>query len=401
MERNCAGLASDFGSAERACHEIEFSDTILRLKQGKLNTTNSGCLIGVVPGEGSAPEVITAACHVLEAAGQACACDLQMRWSGEMDRQSPAGNGADLSEELAEFCSGIFAEGGAVLAGAVGGRFVYEMRRRFDLHYKLNPLRSYPELAKACRLKLPAQPIDILVMRENLEGIYQGQAGENISADGRQVAYTFFQGEKSVRALLTVAARAARERRGTLAVVGKDSGLPMIHALWRECALEIGENFGVDVSLLNIDHAAYKLLQEPEWFDVIAAPNCFGDILSDLGGVLAGSRGLTFGGSFAANGAAVYQTNHGAAHDLARTDTANPVGQIFSAAMMLRESFGLTSEAQLIEDAVHAVWRAGWRTRDLPEPGCRIAGTREFAGLVVEQIDRMSVRACEALSATG
>ena len=273
------------------------------------------------------------------------------------------------------------------------------MRRRFDLHYKLNPLRSYPELARTGRLKQTAQPIDILVARENLGGIYQGVETERLSSDDRNVVHTFVQGEKSVRALLKVAARAAQERRGMLTVVGKESGLPMIHALWRRCAMEAGENFGVRTTVLDIDYAAYKLLQEPEWFDVIAAPNCFGDILSDLGGLLAGSRGLTFGGSFSAEGAAVYQTNHGAAHDLAGTDTANPVGQIFSAAMMLRETFQLPEQAQLIEDGVKAVWRAGWRTRDLQEPGCRIAGTRKFGELLAEEINRRAVRPCQELSA--
>ena len=357
----------------------------------------SRCVIGLVRGEGSGPELVEAAMQVLQAIGNVSACAFETRWSPDMN---PALKADHLSEELAEFCGEIFSGDGAILAGAVGGRFVYELRRRFDLHYKFNPLRSYPELAKACRLKSPADPIDILIVRENLEGIYQGETVEKISDEGRQVAHTFTQGEKSVRALLTVAAKAARERRGTLAVVGKDSGLPKVHALWRRCAVEIGKTSGVEVTLLDIDYAVYKLLQEPEWFDVVAAPNCFGDILSDLGGVLAGSRGVTFGGSYSAEGRAVYQTNHGAAHDLARTDTANPVGQIFAAAMMLREKFGLTSEAQMIEEAVRSVWRDGWRTRDLAEPGCRIAGTRQFAQLVVEQINPAAVRTCEAFSVT-
>jgi 3-isopropylmalate dehydrogenase len=133
-------------------------------------------------------------------------------------------------------------------------------------------------------------------------------------------------------------------------------------------------------------------VQQPETFDVIVAPNCFGDILSDLGGVLAGSRGLTFGASYSAEGAAVYQTNHGAAFDLAGTDTANPVGQIFSVAMMLRETFGLSMEAQLIEDSVRAVWQSGFRTTDLAERSCQIAGTQEFAELVVRQIESAAVR---------
>src|SRR5207244_11633630 len=159
-----------------------------------------------------------------------------------------------------------------------------------------------------------------------------------------------------VRAVLEVAVGAARERQNALAVISKNSGLPVIHSLWRGCALEVAGASGVNVSLLDIDYAAYKLLQEPERFDVIVAPNCFGDILSDLGGILAGSRGLTFGASYSGEGAAIYQTNHGAAYYLAGSDMANPAGQIFSVAMMLREAFGLRTEAQWIEYSVRAVW---------------------------------------------
>ena len=156
--------------------------------------------------------------------------------------------------------------------------------------------------------------------------------------------------------------------------------------------MEVSQASDVELQMLDVDYAAYKLLQEPDSFDVIAAPNCFGDILSDLGGILAGSRGVTFGASYSAAGAAVYQTNHGAAFDLAESDTANPAGQIFSVAMMLRETFGLRTEAQSIDNAVRTVWRAGWRTTDLAEPDCKIAGTQKFAELVAEEICRSTIQ---------
>ena len=358
-------------------------------------------VVGILKGEGSGPELIGAACTVLNAVAESCGLDFCIKSGGEIGCLSAECTGEYLSGDVAEFCRAVFADGGAVMAGATGGRFVYDMRRRFDLYYKLNPLRSYQELGDVCRIKLPAKPLDILVVRENLQDIYQGNSAEGDSEDGREIFHTFVHKEKQVRAVLEVATAAARRRRKLLAVIGKSSGLPAIHSLWRTCALELGEASGVEVSLLDIDYAAYKLLQEPETFDVIAAPNCFGDILSDLGGVLAGSRGLTFGASYAADGAAVYQTNHGAAHDRAGTDTANPVGQIFSLAMMLRETFGLRSAAHLIEDSVRAIWRARWRTADLAEPGCKIAGTRQFAELLARQIQSAGVREHEACSAVG
>jgi 3-isopropylmalate dehydrogenase len=133
------------------------------------------------------------------------------------------------------------------------------------------------------------------------------------------------------------------------------------------------------VTFANVDLAAYRLLQHPRELDVVVAPNLFGDVLADLGGVLLGSRGLSFSGNFAAGGASVYQTNHGAAHDLAGKDRANPVGQVLSLAMLLRESFGLAAEAALVERAVAEVYRLGFRTDDVAEAGCRAIGTREMA----------------------
>src|SRR5207245_1461202 len=111
-------------------------------------------------------------------------------------------------------------------------------------------------------------------------------------------------------------------------------------------------------------------------FDVIVTPNLAGDILADIAGVLVSSRGVTFSGNFDAQGHGVYQTNHGCAADLAGTDTANPAGQFLSLAMLLRESFALDRAAGLVERALAEVWRAGWRTADLAEPGCRVIGTQ-------------------------
>jgi 3-isopropylmalate dehydrogenase len=173
-------------------------------------------------------------------------------------------------------------------------------------------------------------------------------------------------------------------------LVVKPGGVPTISNLWSVCAREVASDFAVNIRELEIDNAAYQLVQDPHQFDVIVSPNLFGDILSDLGGVLLGSRGLCYGASFSCNKAAVYQTNHGAAHDLASTNRANPVGQIFSLAMMLRESFGLSEAADLIDAAVSEVWRQGWRTEDLSQTGCRVLGTREMATHVAESVVRLA-----------
>jgi 3-isopropylmalate dehydrogenase len=139
-----------------------------------------------------------------------------------------------------------------------------------------------------------------------------------------------------------------------------------------------------------VDYEAYRLIQHARDLDLIVTSNLFGDILCDLGAVLLGSRGLSFSGNFSGDGAAVYQTNHGAAYDLAGTDQANPVGQIFSLSMLLRESFGLSAAAGLIEAAVAYVWQRGWRTADLASPGSPVIGTCEMADRVADAVFTLS-----------
>jgi 3-isopropylmalate dehydrogenase len=95
---------------------------------------------------------------------------------------------------------------------------------------------------------------------------------------------------------------------------------------------------------------------------------------------------LTYGASFTPAGFGVYQTNHGCAYDLAGKNIANPVGQIFSLAMLLETSFGLSAEAAAIRAAVRAVWADGWRTADVMAPGCRVAGTDVMADKISERL---------------
>jgi len=229
--------------------------------------------------------------------------------------------------------------------------------------------------------------VDVLVVRENVSGIYQGRWERSGSpTEGRTAEHWFAYTEADVRRILEVAARLAQQRRGELVVVYKEAGIPAMSALWADCASEIASAAGVRHSLMDVDHAAFRLVQHAGDLDVLVAPNLFGDVLADVGAVLLGSRGITYSGNFAADGAAVYQTNHGAAYDLVGAHRANPVGQIFALAMLLRESFGPLQEADLIEGAVADVWRQGWRTADLAERGCRLASTQQMADMVANSI---------------
>ena len=200
------------------------------------------------------------------------------------------------------------------------------------------------------------------------------------------VEHTFSYSEAQVRRIVAVASRAAAGRRGRLHVVVKDGGLPGISALWRDVSLATARDCDIDPTFINVDLAAYELIQNPAQFDVLTTPNLFGDILVDIAGVLQGSRGVTFSGNFRPDGRAVYQTNHGCAHNMAGMDVANPAGQILSLAMLLEESFGMTAAARLVEEALTRVWQQGARTADLIEAGCTILGTKAMAERVVREV---------------
>ena len=365
-------------------------DHLAEVNPGGLPAPGGGCpLIGVLAGTGIGPEVVGASLEVLQAAAQALNLKFEIRHGGLIGEDAIAEHGQWLPEETATFCADIFQRGGAILNGPGGGRYVYDLRRRFDLFCKFVPVRPAPELARAGKISPQfLQNVDLLIVRDNTGGVYQGQWGERATVKGRVAEHSFQYSEAEVQRITGVAARAAAARRGRLHLIIKDGGVPTVSALWRDVGGTVAKRHGVAAKFMNIDLAAYELIQHPAGFDVIVAPNLFGDIVADICGALLSSRGVTFSGNFDGHGHGVYQTNHGSAHDLAGTDTANPAGQIFSLAMMLRESFGLEAAAALIEKSLAETWRAGWRTADLAESGCTILGTKAMAGKIAEQVLR-------------
>ena len=245
-------------------------------------------------------------------------------------------------------------------------------------------------VAQESRLK-PAslQNVDILLIRENVGGLYQGKWMEGCTSSGERIAeQTFGYTGSQIQRIMEVAVHIAMDRRGIVDVVIKDGGVPTISKLWRDCALEASRKAGIECRLLNVDLAGYQLIQHPQHFDVMVAPNLFGDILADLGGVLLGSRALSFSGNFSQAGAAVYQTNHGSALDIAGHGRANPIGQIGSLAMLLRESLGLAREASWIEESVAAVLAGGHRPFDVAGEGERTVGCAEMGERVAEEVRR-------------
>jgi len=347
-------------------------------------------VVGALTGEGVGPEVIGSALHVLEALEAAFDIHFDVRFGGPIGLEAERLGGAALTEDVVTFCSSVFADGGGVLAGAGGGRFVYDLRRRLDLFAKLSPIRPRPELAGAGRLlQTSTEGVDILVVRETTSGIYQGSwALTRENGGGSRATHSFETTDEQARRVVRVAMAEACRRREKVALVVKRHGLPSMSELWEDVARFEAAQAGVALSVLDIDHAAYVLVQHAHELDVLMAPNLFGDVLSDLGAVLLGSRGLSFGATYGEGGTAVYQTNHGSATDIAGDDIANPVGQILALGWLLERTLGLPACANAVEHAVTSVFRAGYRPRDLAEPGCHIVGTRELTARIADAVLR-------------
>jgi 3-isopropylmalate dehydrogenase len=351
------------------------------------NSASNQPLIGVLDGTGIGSQVIGSALQVLASVEQLTGVSFEIRRGTLIGEDALPRFGQWLPDEVVEFCSEVFRLGGAILSGPGGGRYVYDLRRRFDLFAKFVPVKPWPELAAVARI-VPRylEDVDILLVRDNTGGVYQGEGRQRITDQGRIAEHSFQYSEREIQRIVEVAARAASNRRGDLHVIIKDGGIPGMSTLWREVGGAAARKYGIQAAFMNVDLVAYELIQNAARFDVIVAPNLFGDILADIAGVLVSSRGVTFSGNFNAEGHGVYQTNHGSAYDLAGTDTANPAGQILSLAMLLRESFGLERAAAAIEKSLAQVWRAGFRTADLAEPGCQILGTNAMTKRVAQQI---------------
>lgn len=272
---------------------------------------------------------------------------------------------------------------------------MYDLRKQFDLYCKLAPIHTLSAITPE-----GTPSADIMIVRDNIAGVYQGEWRESFTpGEGRTATHCFQYTERQVRRLLEAGARVAKARRGLMSVIVKDGGVPTITKLWRDVANEAAAAHGVELCVLNVDYAAYLLLRKADQFDVIVAPNMLGDILADLGGLVLGSRGLCYSANYTPDGHAVYQTGHGSAHDLAGTDRANPIGQILSLSMMLRETFGMAEEADMVESAIDRVLRAGWHTEDLPGTTSAI-GTKRMGELIAEAVSVQVPRRAAATRAT-
>ncbi len=351
-------------------------------------------LIGVLKGEGIGPEIIEPTLRVLEAATLEKSIRVRTCFGSSIGKVALQETGCPLTEEVKGFCQTIFRQNGAILCGPGGGRFVYELRSHFDLFCKIIPIRPLVKAADLGVLKPAALlDVDIVLVRENIGGIYMGQWGEARRGDQTVASHAFEYRTDQVERILQVALGLAQARRGKLTLVVKTEGIPTISRLWMNSLEEIARGTGIHTEILEADNAAFQLINAARNFDVIVTSNLLGDILGDLGALLLGSRGMSFSGNFGPDYRAVYQTAHGAAYNLTGLNSANPVGQILSLAMLLRFNFGLIDLAERIEAAVKRTLEAGWRTTDIASPGCMRVGTRELGDRIADAVRALNLEA--------
>lgn len=346
--------------------------------------------LAILPGEGIGPELIAACQLILETIEEHTEYRFSVESGGKIGKEALKQYGNSLTEEVVAFCSRNFQRGAPLLCGPGGDRFVYQLRHRFDIYCKFVPLQPLPSLRDTGPMRESAvRGADILLIRENVGGVYQGDWQLEHTATGRRAHHSFCYDEKQVRRIVALAVEAARQRKGKLCVVHKPGGTPAISELWIDVAREYVDGSGVELRLLEVDTAGYLMLAEAKSFDVVVTPNMFGDVLADTAAVLLGSRGMSYSWNVNEAGWSVYQTGHGAAYDLAGSDTANPLGQIQTLAALLRESFGLFDLAALLVSACDTVLANGRRTADIHRPGCVLLSTREMGAAVAQQLAHM------------
>jgi 3-isopropylmalate dehydrogenase len=332
----------------------------------------------LLPGDGIGPEVTEEAVRVLETIAEAYSHQLSIT-------RKPIGGAALLAckDPLPADTLQACLASGAVLLGAVGGPSfdsfprhlrpesgLLRLRRELGVFANLRPALCFPALEDCSPLRPEVvRGTDVMIVRELLGGIYFGQPRTTQGTAGNRSAVdTMSYGEAEIERIAHVAFGLARSRRRKVTSVDKANVLDCSR-LWREVVTRVGQQYS-DVKLVHmyVDSAAMALVARPAEFDVLLTENMFGDILSDQAGAAMGSLGML--GSASIGGlVGLYEPVHGSAPDIAGQGIANPLGAILSAAMLLRYSFKLETEAACVESAVADVLASGSRTKDLAKPG--------------------------------
>ena len=356
--------------------------------------------IGVIKGDGIGPEIVDEALKVLDKTagiyGHAFSYTQLLMGGASIDV-----NGVPLTEETLELAKGC----DAVLMGSIGGDAktspwyqlepskrpeagLLALRKGLNLFANLRPAVLYKELKGACPLKeeIADRGFDMMIMRELTGGLYFGRRSTE-SVEGVLVAKDeLTYSETEIRRIAKRAFDIAMKRRKKVTSVDKANVLDSSR-LWRKVTEEVAEDYPeVTLEHMLVDNCAMQLVKDPSQFDVILTENMFGDILSDEASMVTGSIGMLASASLNETKFGLYEPSGGSAPDIAGKGIANPIATILSAAMMLRYSFDLDKEAEVIENAVSNVLQDGYRTIDIMSEGMKQIGTAEMGDRICSYI---------------
>ena len=341
--------------------------------------------IVTLPGDGIGPEIMAPTLELLGELG-----DFEFE-EHSFGGASIDAHGVALTDEVLDACRSA----DAVLLAAVGGprwdttdpaaprpeQGLLGLRKGLGLFANLRPVKPLPALYDSSPLRRERiEGTDLLVVRELTGGIYFGEKQRSARAASDLCIYTTEEIERIARIAFTAA-------RSKVSSVDKANVLETSR-LWREVVSDLhGREFPqIELEHVLVDNAAMQLISAPRHFDTILTENMFGDILSDEAAMLTGSIGMLPSASLGEGGErspGVFEPVHGSAPDIAGRGIANPLAMFLSAAMMLRHSLGLESEATAVESAVQRALEEGLRTVDLGGE----AGTAQAARAVLGNVE--------------
>lgn len=344
-----------------------------------------------IPGDGIGPEVVAGALEVLNRLSHKHGFEIVVE-------EHPFGgasydlHGEMLTDETLEACRNC----DAVLLGAVGGpkweslphehkpeAALLKIRRELGLFANLRPAKVYDALVEASSLKADVVGgTDFIVFRELTGGIYFGQPrGYDENKGWNTMVYERYEVERIAR----IAFEAAQKRGGKVTSIDKANVLE-VSQLWRNVVHEVHRDFPeIELSDMYVDNAAMQIVRNPKQFDVIVTGNLFGDILSDIAGMITGSLGMLPSASIGKSHA-LYEPIHGSAPDIAGQNKANPIATIASVAMMFEHSFCMPDIADEIYGAIEATLAEGLRTADIANAGQSAVSTTEMTAAIVRNL---------------
>jgi tartrate dehydrogenase/decarboxylase/D-malate dehydrogenase len=341
-----------------------------------MSQTNRRYRIAVIPGDGIGKEVVPEGVRVLEQVAKSSGFALELDWFDFSSYDYYAKHGRMMPEDWKEQVGGH----DAIFFGAVGWpekipdhislwNSLILFRREFDQYVNLRPVRLMPGVPAPLVGRKPGD-IDFWVVRENTEGEYSAIGGRAFPGTEREfvIQETVFTRHGVDRVLKFAFELAAKREKKHLTAATKSNGIAITMPYWDERVEAMAANYpDVKWDKYHIDILTAHFVLNPDRFDVVVASNLFGDILSDLGPACTGTIGIAPSGNINPERLfpSVFEPVHGSAPDIAGQGIANPIGQIWSGAMMLEHLGETEAAAKIVAGIERVLSEQTLRTRDL------------------------------------